>query len=108
MLQLKPAPMRHSKTGLCAPGHVICVAGNCFIDAATQSLHRDFGIFTPSVIVAKVFDLSSRVISELDLSDQVKIWWFDPPPVVDIALPIEPSNLVAEYANELISNLCRY
>lgn len=83
-------------------GHVICVAGDCFIDAATHHFQKEFGLEVPNVIVSKRFNLQTQVISRVDLSGQARLWWHKPPHGVDSTPPIEPQNLVDEYASLLI------
>ena len=83
-------------------GHVICVAGDCFIDAATHHFNKEFGLEVPKVIVSKVFNLHTQVISRVDINDQSKLWWHEPPSGIDISPPIEPQELIDQYASVLI------
>lgn len=88
-------------------GHVICEAGDCFIDAALHHLEADFGVPTPRVVFGKRYPVPSQLIGGYDLNDKERILWVAAPAGVKSDPPEEPADLVAHYADALVKHLGR-
>ena len=83
-------------------GHVICSAGEWFIDAALHHFVKDFGIEVPSIAVSRKFEAHTQVIGRLDLEEHKTLWWHSPPVGACTQVPNEPKALVSEYALKLV------
>lgn len=86
-------------------GHVVCMGDGFLIDAALYHVQKQLGVEVPKVVVGSVFGIPSTVISRYNLSHDAQLWWHRPPPGIDVTIPDEPEELIAMYANELISRL---
>lgn len=88
-------------------GHVICVSGGRFIDAAVHQLKRDFDISgsVPNVVIGKCFGISSHAISRADLGKQAHLLWLTAPQGQSVALPPDSSRMVDQLAGALIDHL---
>lgn len=86
-------------------GHVVCVTSTVLIDAAVRGLHRDFGFAVPSVAVVERFNATSHAIARLDLEGSRRLWWFNPPYGFDTTPPLQPVELIDEYASAVTKRI---
>lgn len=88
-------------------GHVVCVCGDSFIDAAVFQLKRDFALAesVPNVVIGKRFGISSHAISRLDLGAEAHLLWLDAPQGQAHSLPEDPEQMVERFAASLIARL---
>ena len=86
-------------------GHVVCTAGNWFIDAALHHFNIEFKLDVAPVAYGPMFDLPTQVIARIDLRATEKLWWHHPPQGADISIPQNPPELVAQYASQLIKRV---
>ena len=86
-------------------GHVVCVAQDWLIDAATHHFKKDFGVDVPDLILARRFPISSSAISRYDLDQNTRLWWLNPPPAADTRLPPSASEVVKNMSQMLIREL---
>lgn len=87
-------------------GHVVCQTKCLIIDTAVHNLKRDWGLDVPAVVVSGRFNsYQTQVISRVDLSSNMRLWWHPPPLGIDSTPPIEPQELVSKYVEMLIHRL---
>lgn len=86
-------------------GHAICMAEGWLIDAALHHFRKEFGLNVPNIVVKKSFEITSNVISRLDLGPQERIWWHQPPNSLNTAIPEEPAEMIAEFSSRLINRI---
>jgi hypothetical protein len=86
-------------------GHAICMAQGWLIDAALHHFRKEFGLNVPNIVVKKSFDVTSNVISRLDLGPQERIWWHQPPHSLNVAIPEEPADMIADLSSRLIARI---
>ncbi len=86
-------------------GHVVCTAGNYFLDAAVCNFERDFQLQVPTVVYGKVFDHSTTVIARVNLAASSQLWWHHPARGANIAVPDAPAKLVADFAQRLVARV---
>lgn len=88
-------------------GHVVCVCGDSFIDAAVFQLKRDFSLAepVPNVVVGKRFGISSHAISRVDLGEQAHLFWLAAPQGWAHTLPEDPAQMIECFASNLIAHL---
>lgn len=86
-------------------GHVICAAGDWFVDAAVHHFRADFRLDVPPVIVGRRFLVPAQAIARVDLSATTMLWWHRPPPEVDSAIPVEPRELIEMYSSMLAERI---
>ncbi|MEJ1958127.1 MAG: hypothetical protein WDM70_00595 [Nitrosomonadales bacterium] len=88
-------------------GHIICRAGDHFIDAALHHFNVETGRDNvPVVAVSKIIHFSSQVISRMDPTDHIQLWWHHPPKEVDLLkIPQSPQELITKYSSNLINRL---
>jgi len=83
-------------------GHVVCVAGDFFIDAALYHFQKEFGVGVPNVVVSRIFRATTTVISRVDLDPRHCLWWHQPPADRPVAPPDEPESVIALCAAALV------
>jgi hypothetical protein len=91
-------------------GHVICVAGNCFIDAAVCNFERDFQLQVPTIVHGKMFGESTTVIARVNISragmpTPLQLWWHHAARSVNAAVPDAPAKMVADFAARLVARV---
>ena len=86
-------------------GHVVCVTSTMLIDAAVRGLHRDFNFAVPAVAVVERFNATSHAIARLDLEGSRRLWWFNPPYGFDTTPPLQPVEMIDEYASALADRI---
>lgn len=86
-------------------GHVVCLAKNWLIDAATHHFKKDFGIDVPDILLSKKFQFESNVIARVEFDSSSSIWWFKPPHESKILIPSNPEELIMQLSNTLIDKL---
>lgn len=86
-------------------GHVVCVTSTLLIDAAVRGLHRDFNFAVPAVAVVERFNAPSHAIARLDLEGSRRLWWFNPPYGFDTTPPLQPVEMIDEYAGALAARI---
>ncbi len=91
-------------------GHVICVAGNYFIDAAVCNFERDFQLQVPTIVHGKMFGESTTVIarvnfSRADMATPLQLWWHHASRSVNARVPDEPAKMVADFAARLVARV---
>lgn len=86
-------------------GHVICVAGDYFVDTAIQHFQTEFGVKVPNVAMARRFCFPTQLIGGMDLAENKALWWLHPPSGFDLHPPENPSEMVEEYAARLIQRI---
>ena len=86
-------------------GHVICVAGAWFIDAALHHLHAQFGLSVPRIVSGPCFQVPTQAIARIDLNGHDSLWWYQAPRGMDATPPEEPPELIAHHAGAVIERL---
>ena len=86
-------------------GHIICRAGDWYIDAATAVFRNEFTMEVPSVATFQVLPVPSAVIGRLDLNATNTLWWFVPPQGINVTPPDDPVELVDQLASALIEKV---
>jgi hypothetical protein len=59
-------------------GHIICRTRHFLIDMGIANFERDFNLAVPKGAIGKVFNVKSNVLSKVELSEQVQLWWYLP------------------------------
>lgn len=83
-------------------GHVVCVAGDFFIDAAVCNFERDFQLRVPTVVYGQRFRDSTTVVARVNIAASSQLWWHSPPPGVNTTVPDAPEKSVADFAAKLM------
>ncbi len=86
-------------------GHVVCSAGDWFVDAALHHFKLEFGQDTPAVVASRKFQARTLAIARVDLSATDRLVWMAPPAGIDATPPAEPPELVAQYSGLLADRL---
>ena len=86
-------------------GHVICVAHNCFIDAALHHFTAEFNLEVPRVFAGRQFALPTQAIARVNLNVNEQIWWHRAPAGVEAEPPEEPGEMILEYSSQLIDRI---
>lgn len=86
-------------------GHVVCVTGSLLVDAAVRGLTRDFNFAVPAVAVVERFNAPSHAIARMDLEGSRRLWWFNPPYGFDTTPPLQPVEMINEYAGLLAARI---
>jgi len=94
-------PAQPRRVGKRWDGHAICVTAHWIIDAALSHFTRAFGLEVPQVVVQPRFTVPAQAISRFDLNETEHLWWYNPPPNVDTAIPLEPPDIVERHAAAL-------
>ena len=90
-------------------GHVVCVSGEYIVDATVSHLARDFGVSVPDVIVGKCFDVPSRILCRVRLSDNESLMWIEPPRKFNPVAPVQPEAIIEQYGKLLADRIrCGY
>lgn len=82
-------------------GHVVCSAGDWFLDTALSHFKLEFGKDTPAVIAGRTFQVRTSMIARVDLNPSERLAWITPPEGAESTPPDEPPELVARYAQAL-------
>jgi hypothetical protein len=88
-------------------GHVVCMTETLLIDAALRSFHRDFSFAVPRIAVATRMTTPSHVLARHKLQDGCRLWWMNPPYGFDPTPPLEPADVVADYAGQIVARMQR-
>lgn len=86
-------------------GHVICVAGDYLVDAATHHIPKQFNISVPDILFSQLIPLPTQVISRYNLDDAKRLWWHPLPSGFDPTPPDEPKAIIDEYSDRLIREI---
>lgn len=88
-------------------GHVVCMTQGLLVDAAVRSFRRDFAFQVPAVAVASRLTVPSQVIARTYLGDGRRLWWLNAPYGVDTTPPLEPVELIGEFADAIVARIKR-
>ena len=86
-------------------GHVTCRTRNYLIDMGLANFERDFSLITPKGAIGKVFNVKSTVLSKVDLSENVQLWWHLPHNKVKNKKPTYPQEKINFYSQEVIGHM---
>jgi hypothetical protein len=86
-------------------GHIICRTRHFLIDMGIANFERDFNLAVPKGAIGKVFNVKSNVLSKVELSEQVQLWWHLPLGKVRNKKPAYSIDVINLYAEALIKDL---
>lgn len=88
-------------------GHVVCMTQTVLVDAAISSFRRNFDCPVPAVVLAAKLTTPSQVIARHHLGDGRRLWWLNAPYGFDTTPPLEPVEMIADYAAQLVARMRR-
>ena len=86
-------------------GHVICVAGDYLIDAATHHVRQQFNVSAPDILLSEIIPVPTQVISRYNLDETRRLWWHPSPVGIDATPPAEPQEMIDKYSDLLIRKI---